>query len=506
MIPFFPLLGAAIAVLGPKRVRELAHIPVAAGIALAFLVSLGLLFAASPEKTVFVMRWLTVSELEVPIEFRIDGLTTMMLSMVTFVSTLVAVFAAGYMAGDPAYPRFFALIGLFVASMTGLVLSNNYLLTYVFWEGVGVCSYLLVGFWHTRPKAAAAAMKAFLVNRIGDFGFAIAIFWMWSIVPNHDLSYGNVLSRSDAAFAARRRRSPGSPCCSSGRRRPRVPRFRFTSGCPTRWKARRRSRRLIHAATMVTAGVYLIARSMPLFTLAPWVLALVSVTGCATALLAASIAVTQNDLKRVMAYSTVSQLGYMFMALGAGVGNVAQLAVVAAMFHLFTHAFFKALLFLASGSVMHAMGDVIDMRRFRGLRHRLPYTCCDVRGGRAGAFGGLSALRVFQQGRDPDARSSRPPESARELGLGWHWVYYLVYLLAILTSFMTAFYTGRAFFMTFWGPEKLPSPDDPEVPASRPGERRRFARPFGIRGRPRATAMPTVTVRADTSGTNRRRS
>ena len=183
LIPFFPLLGAAIAVLGPKRVRELAHIPVVAGIALAFLVSLGLLFAASPTKTVFVMRWLTVSELEVPIEFRIDGLTTMMLSMVTFVSTLVAVFAAGYMAGDPGYPRFFALIGLFVFSMTGLVLSNNYVLTYVFWEGVGVCSYLLIGFWHTRPKAAAAAMKAFLVNRIGDFGFAIAIFWMWSIVP-----------------------------------------------------------------------------------------------------------------------------------------------------------------------------------------------------------------------------------------------------------------------------------------------------------------------------------
>ena len=148
------------------------------------------------------MRWLTVSELEVPIEFRIDGLTTMMLSMVTFVSTLVAVYAAGYMAGDPAYPRFFALIGLFVTSMTGLVLSNNYLLTYVFWEGVGVCSYLLVGFWHTRPKAAAAAMKAFLVNRIGDFGFAIAIFWMWSIVPNHDLSYTQRAFRSDPAFAA----------------------------------------------------------------------------------------------------------------------------------------------------------------------------------------------------------------------------------------------------------------------------------------------------------------
>ena len=187
LIPLCPLVGAGLAALGPKPVRAVAHIPVVAGIVLAFLISLGLLFAADPARTTLVMRWLSISNLEVPIEFRIDGLTTMMLSMVTFVSSLVAVFAAGYMAGDPSYPRFFALIGLFVFSMTGLVLSNNFVLTYAFWEGVGVCSYLLVGFWHARSAAAAAAMKAFLVNRIGDFGFAVAIFWLWSIVPNHDL-------------------------------------------------------------------------------------------------------------------------------------------------------------------------------------------------------------------------------------------------------------------------------------------------------------------------------
>jgi NADH-quinone oxidoreductase subunit L len=465
LIPFLPLLGAAIAVLGPKRVRELAHVPVTLGIAVGFLVSLGLLFAASSEKTVFVMRWLTVSELEIPIEFRIDGLTTMMLSMVTFVSMLVAIFAAGYMAGDPGYPRFFALIGLFVSSMTGLVLSNNYLLTYVFWEGVGVCSYLLVGYWHSRPKAAAAAMKAFLVNRIGDFGFAIAIFWIWSIA-NHDLSYGNVLSEQTlqslpvAAITGIALLLFWAATAKSAQ----IPLYVWLPDAmegPTPVSA------LIHAATMVTAGVYLIARSMPLFTLAPGVLALVSVTGCATALLAASIAVTQNDLKRVMAYSTVSQLGYMFMALGAGVGNVAQMAVVAAMFHLFTHAFFKALLFLASGSVMHAMGDVIDMRRFRGLRHRLPYTCATF------AVGGLALSAVFPLSgffsKDEILGSLKfAAASARELGLPWHWAYYLVYLLAIVTSFMTAFYTGRAFFMTFWGREKLPSPDDAEVQESIP--------------------------------------
>ena len=467
LIPFLPLLGAAIAILGPKRVRELAHIPVAAGIGLAFLVSFGLLFSASPGKTVFVMRWLTVSNLEVPIEFRIDGLTTMMLSMVTFVSALVAVYAGGYMAGDPAYPRFFALIGLFVTSMTGLVLSNNYLLTYVFWEGVGTCSYLLIGYWHTRPKAAAAAMKAFLLNRIGDVGFAIAIFWLWSIVPNHDLSYDNVLSEATLHSPRLQAAITGIALLlfwAATAKSAQIPLYVWLPDAmegPTPVSA------LIHAATMVTAGVYLIARSMPLFTLAPGVLALVAVTGCATALLSASIALTQNDLKRVMAYSTVSQLGYMFMALGAGIDNVAQLAVVAAMFHLFTHAFFKGLLFLASGSVMHAMGDVIDMRRFRGLRHRLPVTCWTF------AVGGLALSAIFPLSgffsKDEILTSLKSAAArARDLGLGWHWVYFLVYLLAILTSFMTAFYTGRAFFMTFWGPEKLPSPDDPEAPEPAP--------------------------------------
>ncbi len=230
------------AALGARRLKADAHIPVIAGIALAFLVSLFLLFAAGADATTEVMPWLSVSDLEVPITFRVDGLTTMMLSMVTLVSGLVAVFARGYMAGDPGYPRFFALIGLFVFSMTGLVLSDNYLLTYVFWEGVGVCSYLLIGYWHTRPTAAAAAIKAFLVNRIGDVGFAIAIFWMWSIAPAHDLSYGTILSEKTLAgippvtiagiavllvwAATAKRRKSLSTC-----------------GCPTPWRAQPRFRR-----------------------------------------------------------------------------------------------------------------------------------------------------------------------------------------------------------------------------------------------------------------------
>ncbi len=458
LIPLLPLIGAGLAALGPKRTRLESHIPVIAGIGLAFLVSLGALLAASPEAKVFVGSWLTITNFDTPLEFRVDGLTTVMLSMVTFVSTLVAVFAAGYMKGDPGYSRFFALIGLFVFSMTGLVLSNHFVLTYVFWEGVGVCSYLLIGFWYTRPTAAAAAMKAFLVNRMGDFGFAIAIFWMWTIAPGNDLSYDTILSTGmlettpHYAIVGIALLLFWAATAKSAQ----IPLYVWLPDAmegPTPVSA------LIHAATMVTAGVYLIARSTPLLVYAPGVQLLVAITGCATALLSAAIAVTQTDLKRVLAYSTVSQLGYMFMALGAGVGDVAQLAVVAAIFHLFTHAFFKALLFLAAGSVMHAMGDVIDMRRFGGLRHRLPITCATF------AVGGLALAGIF-----PLAGFFSKDEILLALGTAAHvsedagWVYGLIYWLALFTAFLTAFYTARAFFWTFWGPEKLPSADDPGAP------------------------------------------
>jgi len=465
LVPFFPLLGGLVAALGPRRVRALAHIPVVAGIGLAFLVSLGLLFSAGPHQTGTLMRWLTVSNLEIPIEFRVDGLTTMMLAMVTLVSMLVAVFAAGYMAGDPGYPRFFALIGLFVFSMTGLVLSNNYVLTYVFWEGVGVCSYLLIGFWHTRPAAADAAIKAFLVNRIGDVGFAIAIFWMWWIVPHHDLSYSNVLSDAtlQRTFAMDHGAVVGIALLLFWAATAKSAQIPLYVWLPDAMEGPSPVSALIHAATMVTAGVYLIARSMPLLAWAPEVLLLIAVIGCATALLSAAIAVTQTDLKRVLAYSTISQLGYMFMALGAGVGSVGQLAVVAAMFHLFTHAFFKALLFLAAGSVMHAMGDVIDMRRFGGLRHRLPYTCWTFAVG-ALALSGIFPLSGFFSKDEILGSLKSAWHSAGTLDLWWGRIYLLIYLLAIFTAFLTACYVGRAFFMTFWGPEKLPSPDDPEAP------------------------------------------
>ena len=459
LLPFFPLVGALIAAAFGRELRERAHLPVVAGIFLAFLVSLGLFFSAKPENTVVVYSWLDFTNLKVPIQFRVDGITTLMLSMVTFVSTLVALYASGYMAGDPGYPRFFACVGLFVFSMTGLVLSNNYVLTYVFWEGVGTCSYLLVGFWHAKPAAAAAAKKAFLVNRVGDFGFAIALFWMWSVVPNHDLSYTNVLSASTLSQLP-----PGTIegiafllFWAATAKSAQVPLYVWLPDAmegPTPVSA------LIHAATMVTAGVYVLARSTPLVALAPNVQLLICTIGCLTAFLAASIALTQTDLKRVMAYSTVSQLGYMFMGLGAGIGSVAKLAVFAAMFHLFTHAFFKALLFLASGSVMHSMGGVIDMRRFRGLRYRMPITCWTF------AVGGLalSGIPPFAGFFSKDEILLALKDASHVAGHGASSALYgFIYFMALLTAMMTAFYTGRAFFLTFFGTEKLPSPDDPEA-------------------------------------------
>ena len=461
LVPFLPLLGGLIAAVGASGSSKHSHLPVVVGIGLAFCVSMVLVASVGKtDVTPVPIEWLTISGLVVPIQFQADGLTTMMLAMVTFVATLVAIYAAGYMAGDSGYPRFFAIVGLFVFSMTGLVLSANYLLTYLFWEGVGVCSYLLVGFWYFKPEAAAAAKKAFLVNRVGDVGFAIAIFWMWVVSPSHDLSYARFLSDGNLEYmkALAPAAVIGIPLLlfwAATAKSAQVPLYVWLPDAmegPTPVSA------LIHAATMVTAGVYLVARSTPLFHLAPGVQLTVSAIGCVTALLAASIALTQMDLKRVMAYSTVSQLGYMFMALGAGVRDLAEFAVIAGMFHLFTHAFFKALLFLSSGSVMHAMGGVIDMRHFSGLRHRLPVTHWTFAFGALALCGILPFAGFFSKDEILSSLKLAAHASNSDGGSGWGWAYYLIYGVAVFTAFMTAFYTGRAYFMTFWGPEKLPDP------------------------------------------------
>jgi NADH-quinone oxidoreductase subunit L len=374
--------------------------------------------------------------------------------MVTFVSSLVVWYAWGYMHGDPGYWRFFTYVSLFVFSMTMLVSVSNFVLLYVFWEAVGACSYLLIGFWFQKPEAAAAGKKAFLVNRIGDFGFALGIFLLWTTYGTlnfHDTlaadgaTIAGILGQSRLAAQDYATGTVGLLICLG----------LFTGACgksaqfplhvwlPDAMEGPTPVSALIHAATMVTAGVYLVARATPLFLASPEAQVVVAVVGGFTALLAGLIGLTQNDLKRVLAYSTVSQLGYMFLALGTGT----LVGVTAGMFHLFTHAFFKALLFLGAGSVMHAMGGVIDMRRFGGLRRLMPWTHATFWCG-ALALAGVAPLAGFWS---KDTILAAVHERTKDSVL-----FEVLYYGALFTAFLTAFYTFRALFLTFFGPERIP--------------------------------------------------
>jgi NADH-quinone oxidoreductase subunit L len=347
------------------------------------------------------------------------------------------------MHGDEGYARYFAEIALFVFSMTGLVLADNFLLLYAFWEGVGLCSYLLIGFWFTKPSAAAAARKAFLVTRLGDLGFLLGIivlWWNFGQRLDYESIFENAGAHRDALTAACLLLFCGAVGKSA--------QFPLHVWLPDAMEGPSPVSALIHAATMVTAGVYLVARCMPLFREVPNVLLIVAGIGAFTALLAALIALTQNDLKRVLAYSTISQLGYMFLALGSAASKeIVTIAMVAAIFHLFTHAFFKALLFLSAGSVMHTMGNVIDMRRFGGLRHVLPTTHWTFLCG-ALSLAAIFPLSGFWSKDEILAVTLAAVESSG--------VYRLLFFSALLTAALTAFYTFRAYFLTFWGEKRLP--------------------------------------------------
>ena len=400
-----------------------------------------------------VYQWINVGTIDIPVTLRADAMSALMLTMVTTVSLLVAIFASGYMKGDPGYPRFFASMSLFVFSMCMLVLAGNFLLMFVFWEAVGLCSYLLIGFWFQKPSAAAAAKKAFVVNRIGDFGFILGILLIWQTFGTLDFA---TLFDSPRAIAQVMQGQPevfhwiclllfvGAVGKSA--------QFPLQVWLPDAMEGPTPVSALIHAATMVTAGVYLVARCTPFFVHAPYIQMLVAGIGAATALIAAITALTQYDLKRVLAYSTVSQLGYMFMSLGAAGGDesLAPHAVTFAMFHMFTHAFFKAVLFLSAGSVMHAMGDVIDMRRFSGLRKALPITHWTFLAG-ALALAGFPLLSGFWSKDEILAVLAAASKNTEHGGF-----YQVILGIALLTSLMTAFYTFRAYFMTFWGVEKFP--------------------------------------------------
>jgi NADH-quinone oxidoreductase subunit L len=508
LIPALPLAATLLtAALGRRVLRGRSHIPVVCAFLLSFVASILLVFQVQEqierqigqggggatvgyEQIVTLWNWSTIPQgitgprfvdppglghiedvpvlnrcdFTIDIALRADPLTAAMLAIVTCISTLVAIYSIGYMRDDPGYWRFFTYIGLFVFAMTMLVSASNFLLLYVFWELVGLCSYLLIGFWYEKPAAAAAGKKAFLVNRIGDCGFLLGLFLIWTTYGTlnfHDTMGENARMSLDTitslgVLGQTRLGVPGSfvggwtataigvllmlgACGKSAQ-------FPLHVWLPDAMEGPTPVSALIHAATMVTAGVYMVARCMPLFAASPDAQYFVAIIGGITALLGGIIAVTQTDLKRILAYSTISHLGYMFLALGTGT----LVGVTAGMFHLLTHAFFKALLFLGAGSIMHAMGGVIDIRQLGGLRRRMPIThwtflfgCLAIAG--VAPFAGFwskDAILLALQERAGQG-------SATEM-------YEMLFATATLGILLIDFYMFRPYFLTFLGPERIP--------------------------------------------------
>ncbi len=357
-----------------------------------------------------------------------DPLAALMALVVTGVGTLIHVFAVGYMHGDARFHRFFTYLNLFTASMLILVLGGNYAMLFLGWELVGLCSYLLIGFWFTRGSAAAAAKKAFVVNRIGDFGLMIGLMIVFTSFGT--LSYAGIFERAGEVLSASTATAVGlMMLIGAAGKSAQIPLYVWLPDAmegPTPVSA------LIHAATMVTAGVYLIARSAAIFELAPVASNVVAIVGAATALFAASIALAQRDIKRVLAYSTVSQLGYMFLAVGTT-------AYVAGIFHLMTHAFFKALLFLGAGSVIHALNDAQDMDKMGGLAKRMPITATTM-GIATLAISGIPILSGFW---------SKDEILAATFERG-SW-FAVLWVIGLVTALLTAFYMTRQWMLVFWG-------------------------------------------------------
>ncbi len=439
-LPALPLFGVLLNLLTRRRPGNLAGLIASSCVGLAFLISLKLFYdllqlpAAQRliEKSLYT--WIAVGTLHVEIGMQIDPLSVIMILVVTGISFLIHLYAIGYMHGDPGFNRFFIYLNLFVFAMLILVTANNFLMMFIGWEGVGLCSYLLIGFWFEDPVNATAGRKAFIVNRIGDFGFLLALFLLF--VAFGSLDFTDVFNQAGIRF------SPGSGVITAialllfvgaAGKSAQIPLYIWLPDAmagPTPVSA------LIHAATMVTAGVYMVARAHVLYILAPLALTVVACVGLATALLSATIGLTQFDIKRVLAYSTVSQLGYMFLGLGVG-------AFGAAIFHLMTHAFFKALLFLGAGSVMHAMGNHTDMRLMGGLKNKMPITYGTMVIGTL-AIAGFPGFSGFFS-KDEILWQSYA-------GLNGH---PLFWLLGALAAGLTAFYMFRLIFMTFHGKLRL---------------------------------------------------
>ena len=441
-IVFFPLIGAATAGLFGRVIGDRAAEYVTTGLlilsAILSCISLINVGLVGDTQKVMVLDWISSGGLDIDWVLRIDTLTAVMLVVVTGVSSLVHVYSIGYMSHDPHRARFFAYLSLFTFMMLMLVTADNFLQLFFGWEGVGLASYLLIGFWFKKASANAAAIKAFVVNRVGDFGLILGMAAIY-------FSVGSL--QFDAVFASAEALAGGqfdflgmtvpmlTTIClllfmgAMGK----SAQFLLHTWLPDAMEGPTPVSALIHAATMVTAGVFLVARCSPLFELSPTALNVVIVVGALTAFFAATVGLVQNDIKRVIAYSTCSQLGYMFVGLGIG-------AYQAAMFHLFTHAFFKALLFLGAGSVIHAMDDEQDMRKMGGLRQLIPATFLMM-------FIGTIALTGFPltagyYSKDAIIEGAFAASAAPHM---------FAFVLLVVAAFFTSFYSWRLMFLTFFG-------------------------------------------------------
>jgi NADH-quinone oxidoreductase subunit L len=433
LIPAFPLLAVLINGLFGHRLSERAVSATAVGsVGLSFLVATATLMRVigDPSPAVATLfTWIPGGDLTIEFNALIDPLTAVMMMVITGVGFLIHAYSIGYMHGDSGYARYFTYLNLFTVSMLILVMGGNYLVMFVGWEGVGLCSYLLIGFWYERESAIKAGTKAFVVNRIGDAGFLVGLFLIFAHFGT--LNYTEVFSRAGELTTATA--TAITLCLFVGAigKSAQLPLYTWLPDAmegPTPVSA------LIHAATMVTAGVYMVVRNHALFNMAPVTLETVAAIGAATALFSATIGLVQYDIKRVLAYSTVSQLGYMFLACGVG-------AYASAIFHLVTHAFFKALLFMSAGSVIHAMGGEQDMRKMGGLAKHLPKTATVFIIG-ALALAGIPPLAGFWS-------------KDEIMGAAFRNGPLVLWIIGPTTAALTSFYMFRQVYMTFFGPSRM---------------------------------------------------
>jgi NADH-quinone oxidoreductase subunit L len=443
LIPLFPAIGFLInGFFGRRLGNKVVSVVGPSAIGLSFLTAILIFFellGRPPaerlfEKTLF--NWVVSGSLQTVVGYQIDPLSILMVLVVTGVSFFIHIYSVGYMHGDPGYPRYFTYLNLFVFMMLNLVLANNFLLMFVGWEGVGLCSYLLIGFWYEKDSASNAGKKAFVVNRVGDFGFLLGMFLLFTALGKHGiwtLDFTEVFKNAHLL-------DPGTVTA--------ITILLFVGACgksaqlplyvwlPDAMEGPTPVSSLIHAATMVTAGVYMVARCNVLYSMAPLSMAIVAVVGVATAIFAASIGFFQNDIKKVLAYSTISQLGYMFVGVGVG-------AYSAGIFHLMTHAFFKGLLFLGAGSVMHALSGELDMRKMGGLWKKIPIT-----------FGTFFIATLAIAGI-PGLSGFFSKDEILWMAFSSPHGHFLLWFVGAVAAGMTAFYMFRALFMTFFGESRV---------------------------------------------------